>query len=53
MTVKACFPGTFYPIHYGHLDIAQRAARLFDEVIIAVYDRPMKSLIFPLKSASH
>ena len=47
MTVKACFPGTFDPIHYGHLDIARRAARLFDEVVLAVYDRPMKSLIFP------
>src|SRR4030043_1054675 len=47
MAVKALFPGTFDPIHYGHLDIARRAARLFDEVVIAVYDRPMKSLIFP------
>ena len=47
MTVKALFPGTFDPIHYGHLDIARRAARLFDELVIAVYDRPMKSLIFP------
>ena len=46
MSVKAVFPGTFDPIHYGHLDIAQRAARLFDELIIAVYDRPLKSLIF-------
>jgi len=47
MSVKALFPGTFDPIHYGHLDIARRAARLFDEVIIAVYDRPIKTLIFP------
>ena len=46
MGVRAVFPGTFDPIHYGHLDIARRAARLFDELILAVYDRPIKSLIF-------
>jgi pantetheine-phosphate adenylyltransferase len=40
------FPGTFDPIHYGHMDIARRAARLFDEVVIAVYDKPLKSLWF-------
>lgn len=44
--VRAMFPGTFDPIHYGHVDIARRAARLFDEVIMAVYDRPLKSLMF-------
>jgi pantetheine-phosphate adenylyltransferase len=44
--VRALFPGTFDPIHYGHIDIAQRAARLFDEVIVAVYDKPLKSLLF-------
>ncbi len=45
--VRALFPGTFDPIHYGHIDIAERAARLFDEIIIAVYDKPLKSLLFP------
>jgi pantetheine-phosphate adenylyltransferase len=44
--VRAVFPGTFDPIHYGHIDIAQRAARVFGEVIMAVYDRPLKSLLF-------
>ncbi len=44
--VRALFPGTFDPIHYGHMDIAARASRLFDEVVMAVYDKPLKSLMF-------
>ncbi len=44
--IRAVFPGTFDPIHYGHIDIARRAVRLFDELIVAVYDRPLKSLMF-------
>jgi pantetheine-phosphate adenylyltransferase len=44
--VRAIFPGTFDPIHFGHIDIAHRAARLFDELIVSVYDKPLKSLIF-------
>ncbi|MDD2923158.1 MAG: pantetheine-phosphate adenylyltransferase [Anaerolineales bacterium] len=44
--VRALFPGTFDPIHYGHIDIVNRASRLFDEVVMAVYDKPLKSLMF-------
>jgi pantetheine-phosphate adenylyltransferase len=45
--IRAVFPGTFDPIHYGHIDIVKRASRLFDEVIVAVYDQPLKKLLFP------
>ena len=44
--VRALFPGTFDPIHLGHIDIACRATRLFSEVVVAVYDRPLKNLLF-------
>ncbi|MBS3750891.1 MAG: pantetheine-phosphate adenylyltransferase [Anaerolineales bacterium] len=44
--IRAVFPGTFDPVHYGHIDIAKRAARLFDEVVVAVYDQPLKRLLF-------
>lgn len=42
----AVYPGTFDPVTNGHLDIAVRAARLFDRVVIAVFDRPNKRLLF-------
>ncbi|MBI3538061.1 MAG: pantetheine-phosphate adenylyltransferase [Chloroflexi bacterium] len=45
MTI-AVYPGSFDPIHYGHIDIATRAAKLFDKLIWAVYDRPLKNLLF-------
>ncbi|HZQ07045.1 MAG TPA: pantetheine-phosphate adenylyltransferase [Anaerolineae bacterium] len=45
MTI-AIYPGSFDPIHNGHIDIAHRAARLFDKVIWAAYDRPLKNLLF-------
>ena len=40
------YPGTFDPIHNGHIDIATRASRLFDELVIAIYDAPPKKLLF-------
>ncbi len=44
---KAIYPGSFDPAHYGHLDIAKRAAEVFDELVIAVYKSPpTKSLMF-------
>jgi len=44
----AVYPGTFDPITYGHVDLAQRAARLFDEVIVAVAGDSGKNTLFPL-----
>jgi pantetheine-phosphate adenylyltransferase len=43
----AIYPGTFDPITNGHVDIATRATSLFDDLIVAVYDRPLKDLLFP------
>jgi len=42
----AIYPASFDPIHHGHIDIAKRSALIFDRVIVAVYDRPLKSLLF-------
>ena len=43
---RAIFPGTFDPIHLGHIDLANRATAIFDELILAVYDKPLKNLVF-------
>ena len=43
---RAVYPGSFNPIHYGHIDIALRSLRLFDEVIVAVYVHPGKVDLF-------
>jgi pantetheine-phosphate adenylyltransferase len=49
LTRVAVYPGTFDPIHFGHVDIATRARNIFDELVIAVYDRPAKSLLFTVE----
>jgi len=45
MTI-AVYPGSFDPVHNGHIDIATRAAGLFDRLIVAIYDRPLKNIWF-------
>ena len=42
----AVYPASFDPITYGHMDVATRAAALFDTLILAVFDRPLKNLLF-------
>lgn len=46
MSKKALFPGSFDPLTNGHVDTIQRAAKLFDEVIIAVLTNTSKVSLF-------
>jgi len=45
-SVIALYPGSFDPITNGHFDIVTRAAKLFDKVIVGVYQIPDKHLLF-------
>lgn len=45
----AVYPGSFDPVHFGHIDIAQRAAALFDRLVVGVYARPDKALLFSVR----
>jgi len=45
----AIYPGTFDPITFGHIDLIKRAAKLFDEVIVAVARNPQKDVLFSVK----
>ncbi len=48
MTI-AIYPGSFDPITNGHLDIVTRAAKLFEKLIVWVYDAPDKDVMFTTK----
>ncbi|MGZ5031853.1 MAG: pantetheine-phosphate adenylyltransferase [Usitatibacter sp.] len=48
MTIRAVYPGTFDPITNGHEDLIQRAARLFDEVVVGVAHSQAKRPFFSL-----
>ena len=45
----AIYPGSFDPLTNGHLDVVQRAAKLFDRVIVAVAKNEGKNPLFPLR----
>ena len=47
----AIYPGTFDPVHSGHLDLMYRACAIFDRLIVAVFDhgRPSKTIVFSVE----
>jgi pantetheine-phosphate adenylyltransferase len=45
----AIYAGSFDPVTNGHLDIIGRAAHIFDELVVAVYDAPPKNVLFSTK----
>ena len=47
--MKALYPGSFDPITLGHLDIVERASRIFKDLTILVLDNPRKKYMFTLK----
>ena len=49
MPRRAICPGSFDPVTCGHLDIIERASRIYDEVVVAVMINPGKQGLFPLE----
>lgn len=41
--IHAVYPGSFDPLHHGHLDIIRRSSRVYDHLTVAVLDNPLKS----------
>jgi pantetheine-phosphate adenylyltransferase len=52
MTV-AIYPGTFDPLTNGHLDLIKRSVRMFDTLIVAIFDNPMKGPMFSVEERRH
>ena len=49
MVIKAIYPGTFDPITNGHIDLVERASRMFDQLLIAIAASPTKKPLFSLE----
>jgi pantetheine-phosphate adenylyltransferase len=48
MTV-ALYPGTFDPLTNGHLDLIKRSIRMFEKVVVAIFENPMKGPLFSVE----
>lgn len=48
MIMKAIYPGTFDPLTNGHLDLITRAAKIFDQLVLAIAANPSKQPLFNL-----
>jgi pantetheine-phosphate adenylyltransferase len=46
--IIALYPGSFDPITNGHIDIATRASKLFDKIVIGIFATPEKNVMFSL-----
>ena len=49
MSQKAIYPGTFDPITKGHIDLVERACKLFDKVVVAIAASEAKNPLFNLE----
>ena len=47
--MKAVYPGSFDPVTYGHLDIIERAAAIFDELTVSVLNNKAKTALFSVE----
>ncbi|MCZ2152854.1 MAG: pantetheine-phosphate adenylyltransferase [Bryobacterales bacterium] len=45
----ALYPGSFDPLTFGHIDLIERAARLFDNLVVAVVQNPSKHALFSVE----
>ncbi|MCR5501512.1 MAG: pantetheine-phosphate adenylyltransferase [Lachnospiraceae bacterium] len=43
---RAIYPGSFDPVHFGHIDVIRRASNMFDELIVSVIHNKNKSALF-------
>ena len=46
MSKIAIYPGTFYPITFGHIDVIKKSLKLFDKIVVGVSDESNKNYLF-------